>query len=830
MDNLDSQNKITIRIFPVKDLSMIIIDSNVAKKIVNIIDENNLKNICVIVPTLDSFDDFSHFKSSLDDKIERINIVHVDSFKSEDYEKVRITVDMLISLFKEGGCLFLSNDKKYIGLALSYFFVTINKDHRDAIERVKNIHPTLLPKKDELEGLKKYCDYLNKPEIQKKRIPIEEGISSEDLNVESEENKILFFGLVEFLTKIFSRYSIKNKLILMITFLISVSLAIMILLASYFFKEDSSIRIKENNLNDARAFGLMIQSNFDALVEKTRIIASTMKDKDNRKYGAIKENFSLNNKNNKNILFVGIAQKSGNRIQLVKKLYNNFKIDENNLQVSKFHKSLKTKKNQIIKSFNGDYVFLNISQGLKIPVIALYFPLNETPYNSEIVICYLKMNHILKIFQISGVLKSQMVNEIGDVLAHSNSNLVVSSVNISNSPIVKEMLSSKLNNGQKRYKDRNGEHYLGSFKKLNKYGLGIIVSAKESQIFEAVYQIQKRNIIILLIVLLIAIFLAFFFAKTLSIPIIKLVDETYKFQEKNLSKKEMGKKDEVEFLTTSFHAMVDAILDSKRKLQDYAENLEFMVDERTAELKEARDELWGEMKLANKIQTVLLPEDPKIEGFDIKGFMMPADEVGGDYFDVINVEGRDWFVIGDVSGHGVSAGLVMMMVQTSVRVALYQNPNISPSDLLAVVNKVIAYNIKRLGEKKYMTITICACLENGMLHHAGLHIDLLLYRNSTKQVERIQTSGMWIGLVDEISDYVNDSSMKMDPQDVLLMYTDGVTEAPDKNGDLFSTDKLAGILENLGRSSLEEIQNGILSELEEYEKDDDVTMLILRKV
>ncbi|MCP4610029.1 MAG: response regulator, partial [Planctomycetes bacterium] len=116
------------------------------------------------------------------------------------------------------------------------------------------------------------------------------------------------------------------------------------------------------------------------------------------------------------------------------------------------------------------------------------------------------------------------------------------------------------------------------------------------------------------------------------------------------------------------------------QLLDINRNLEQKVQIRTEEINEqkeeisaqrdqiikARDAIWGEMELAKKIQTVLLPEEPKISGYEIAAHMEPADEVGGDYYDVINFEGKDWLVIGDVSGHGVPSGLVMMMVQTAI--------------------------------------------------------------------------------------------------------------------------------------------------------------------
>jgi len=85
------------------------------------------------------------------------------------------------------------------------------------------------------------------------------------------------------------------------------------------------------------------------------------------------------------------------------------------------------------------------------------------------------------------------------------------------------------------------------------------------------------------------------------------------------------------------------------------------------DLRQARDALWGEMEIAKRIQTSLLPTIRQVNGFEVSAKMLPAQEVGGDYYDVIVTQrGELWVTIGDVSGHGVESGLIMMMTQTSV--------------------------------------------------------------------------------------------------------------------------------------------------------------------
>ncbi|MDJ0762038.1 MAG: 7TM-DISM domain-containing protein [Myxococcota bacterium] len=285
--------------------------------------------------------------------------------------------------------------------------------------------------------------------------------------------------------------------------------------------------------------------------------------------------------------------------------------------------------------------------------------------------------------------------------------------------------------------------------------------------------------------------------------------------------------------------LADRINIMKNALQELNENLEEKVQTRTKELKEARDSLWGEMALAKKIQTVLLPPKPQIPGYDIAAYMMPADEVGGDYYDIINAGDKDWIVIGDVSGHGVSAGLVMMMAQTSINTALAQTPDLSPSELLMVINNAIRKNIKLMQESKYMTLTAFAAHEGGSLYFAGLHQDVLVYRAQSQSVEIIETDGMWLGVVDDMQGMLDDHSLQLNVNDAILLFTDGITEAQKKDSpidseskmrEVFGSKRLQRTFQLVATSAVEQIKGKILAALNDYESDDDITMVVVKRV
>ena len=311
-------------------------------------------------------------------------------------------------------------------------------------------------------------------------------------------------------------------------------------------------------------------------------------------------------------------------------------------------------------------------------------------------------------------------------------------------------------------------------------------------------------------------------------------------------------RDEIGVIGEHVNALAESFRRHRKRDRDLTENLELKVEQRTEELsaameeltaaneslKEARDELWGEMELAKKIQTILLPHAPCIQGCEAAVYMAPAKHVGGDYYDIINLPGADWVIIGDVSGHGVSAGLVMMMAQTTIRTVLRNNPEIEPHRLLELVNDILYENLRMLSEERYMTMTAIALRPDGTFRYAGLHEDILIYRAADGSVESHETDGVWLGLYLDIRGRVNDQSLSMGPGDVVLLYTDGVVNAwrrdaiggrrtPEK--DMFGAEGLVSMLTKNGCSHPAEILAEIRRALGGYAPDDDATVVILKR-
>ncbi len=148
-----------------------------------------------------------------------------------------------------------------------------------------------------------------------------------------------------------------------------------------------------------------------------------------------------------------------------------------------------------------------------------------------------------------------------------------------------------------------------------------------------------------------------------------------------------------------------------------------------------------ELDIAKKVQTSILPKVLELEGYEVAARMVPADDIGGDYYELIVSPDAGWLAIGDVSGHGLDAGLVMMMVQSAMAAIVRMRPYGSPRDMLEALNDVLYENIrKRLGQKDHVTFTLFRISPEGKVVFAGAHEDILL-RRKTGRFETIRTPG-----------------------------------------------------------------------------------------
>ena len=251
-----------------------------------------------------------------------------------------------------------------------------------------------------------------------------------------------------------------------------------------------------------------------------------------------------------------------------------------------------------------------------------------------------------------------------------------------------------------------------------------------------------------------------------------------------------------------------------------------------SDLQDARDSLWTEMELAKRIQTSLLPDQNGISNYEISGIMIPAAEIGGDYYDIIETRsGEQWIAIGDVSGHGLESGLVMMMAQISFFSMVNITPGRRPSTLVEYLNYVLMKNLNRLGSNRYMTI-MAMRLEGSVITAAGNHQDIIIHRSESDTIETFPVKGSWVGLVDDIRDHLEDTSIPIGKGDSILLFTDGVTEAGGVSGEMFGQERLKQLFHAYASLPASDIVKKIANDVMQYNREqyDDITLVVLRKL
>ena len=253
-------------------------------------------------------------------------------------------------------------------------------------------------------------------------------------------------------------------------------------------------------------------------------------------------------------------KKSETNVEVVDSIYNEKFLQKYSLTEGDIALPIKNNLTYFSKSFDGVPTISNTSQGSQEASIAISIPMEEGGSSEFIIIILLKSDLILEAFKKSGMNTTYMVNEDGSVLAHPDMSLVFSGKNLMDSPIVRSMITSQANNSLESFQDTDGKRYLGSFKKLGFANAGIISVVEEDNAFKPVYQIQARNIYIMIIALCISLIVVFLFAKTISTPLIKLLGETI-----NISKGifqlniKRTTNDEVGVLTDYFQTMAQGL-------------------------------------------------------------------------------------------------------------------------------------------------------------------------------------------------------------------------------------------------------------------------------
>jgi phosphoserine phosphatase RsbU/P len=275
-------------------------------------------------------------------------------------------------------------------------------------------------------------------------------------------------------------------------------------------------------------------------------------------------------------------------------------------------------------------------------------------------------------------------------------------------------------------------------------------------------------------------------------------------------------KDEVGRLAESF-------MDMERTLQKYLKDLE----ETTA----SKERIESELKIAHEIQMSMVPKTfppfPDRREFDIYATLVPAREVGGDFYDFFFIDDqRLCFAIADVSGKGVPASLFMALTKTMFR-ATGGRQNATPEIILSRLNREICRD-----NESCMFVTIFCCVvdaRTGQVEYTNGAHNLPYVLSDGAVMALPKTGGIALG-VTEAADF-HAGQLLLKPGDQLILYTDGVTEAMDKDDQLFSERRLETALQGMNGLSSKEVIAKVVKEVQRFStgapQSDDITMLVL---
>jgi sigma-B regulation protein RsbU (phosphoserine phosphatase) len=246
-------------------------------------------------------------------------------------------------------------------------------------------------------------------------------------------------------------------------------------------------------------------------------------------------------------------------------------------------------------------------------------------------------------------------------------------------------------------------------------------------------------------------------------------------------------------------------------------------------VRQQRDQLLKDVELAAQVQRMFLPiHRPSIPQLDIAGMMQPARGVGGDYYDYILVDDHTiQIVIADVAGKGVPAALLMSATAAAVQLEAREK-----RDMLDVVNRLNNELHSLSDSSRYVTLVLAeidARTQSLRYVNCG-HNPALLFQAKTDEVVPMNSSCFPIGMFDSLACAIN--AAKLTAGDILVLYTDGVTEAENSLGEEFGMERLSSLLRRGHALSAEGLMNQILESVTDFSRnvgfEDDVTIVVVK--
>jgi serine phosphatase RsbU (regulator of sigma subunit) len=355
------------------------------------------------------------------------------------------------------------------------------------------------------------------------------------------------------------------------------------------------------------------------------------------------------------------------------------------------------------------------------------------------------------------------------------------------------------------YIDKNGGHEYS-----------VIFSVTYKSLSDRIAQMTRTILFIVGIALIISLIFAITLASKIVRPLKDLAEGAKHIARGNLQTRiNIKTHDELKILGDTFNQMA----------KDLDSNIKELVE---------KQRMAKELEIAGNIQRNLLPSKlPELHGLEVIAHTIPAGEVGGDSYDFIQVDkDKTAFYIGDVTGHGVPSGLVMAVANALI----YSFSKIyhTTKEIVVNTNRVLTPKTNR---DLFMTLCLFvwdAKTERLTFTGAG-HEPFVYYSHLKKSVSKVKSGGMILGTLPDIEKVSNEQMMQLDKGDMIVLYTDGVTEALNEEGnEMYGLERLMEVTRKLSiRPNVMDIFKGIFADLQAFmgkaSQRDDITLIVIRR-
>lgn len=248
------------------------------------------------------------------------------------------------------------------------------------------------------------------------------------------------------------------------------------------------------------------------------------------------------------------------------------------------------------------------------------------------------------------------------------------------------------------------------------------------------------------------------------------------------------------------------------------------------EERQAAQRIKQQLEIARQIQYRLIPQDaPQLEGLDISGRLITAEKVGGDYYDCFTADAkRPSFVVADVSGHSIGAALIMAAFRSAIRAQ--KDADFTPSQMVQKINSIIFEDLYQAEQFISMTYLQYVRPRKIIQYTTAGHPAPIVWRNANKSFEVVGTEDPLIGI--EPRAVFHEKQMVVSSGDVIFLYTDGITEAKNRDGEMFGHERLQGCLEDAVVGDAKQIVDVIVENVQAFidplTPRDDITALVIK--